>query len=106
MTPPEAVDAAGPADPAGAVPVCASDPVRPPSLPVLAPLLPLILLVGLGIAGMTDPPAPVPGSTGQAVSRLHLPPSISKPDPSTPDPSMPDLARHDLPGHGQAGTPR
>ena len=115
MTSPEDVDPAAPAEPmsaCAALPVSAGGSagmttgemvtVRPRSLPVLAPLLPLLLLVGLGIAGMTDPPAPVPGSTGQAVSRLHVP----SPGTAEPDHPKPDVARRDLPGHGPSGRPR
>lgn len=43
------------------------------ALPVLAPLLPALLLIGLGVAGLSDPPAPPADGSGEVVSRLHVP---------------------------------
>jgi hypothetical protein len=74
--------------------------VVPRSLPVLAPLLPLLLLVGVCVAGMTDPPAPVPGHAGPAVSRLHIP------APAEPLAGATSRVRHDLPGHGRSDAAR
>ena len=53
------------------------EPARPPA--VLAPTLPALLLVGLCIAGMSDPPAVAgPGS------RLHVPPVVPQHAPAVP----------------------
>lgn len=50
-----------------------ADAGRRPALPVLAPLLPALLLVGLCVAGLSDPQ---PASGG---SRLHVPPPVTVP---------------------------